>query len=211
MNKTLIQNLNSAVGSSDIVIHAGDFCWKNRDYADSIIKQLKGNHIFLRGSHDSWLPGSAQFIWEKEIDGQMVVVCHYSMRTWRRSRYGSWQLYAHSHGGLPPIGKQHDIGVDNNNLHPVSYEQIKEIMKGGPDNLVEFDRMKYYKPGHLYECYMDGGEKRLSLFERAKCSACNHIWNQNQDGGDCPKCGDSSSIIISSSDSNSHMLCNQTT
>jgi calcineurin-like phosphoesterase family protein len=46
----------------------------------------------------------------------------------------SWQLYGHSHGKLPPIGKQWDIGVDNNNFYPVSFNKICEIMVARPDN-----------------------------------------------------------------------------
>jgi len=43
-------------------------------------------------------------------------------------------LHGHSHGGLNPIGKQYDIGVDNNNFYPISYEQLRIIMKDKPDN-----------------------------------------------------------------------------
>jgi calcineurin-like phosphoesterase family protein len=46
----------------------------------------------------------------------------------------SWQLYGHSHGKLAPIGKQWDIGVDNNNFYPVSFNKICEIMVDRPDN-----------------------------------------------------------------------------
>ena len=56
------------------------------------------------------------------------------MRVWPRSHYNSWMLYGHSHGMLDPIGKQHDVGVDNNEFYPVSLEQIREIMMGRPDN-----------------------------------------------------------------------------
>jgi calcineurin-like phosphoesterase family protein len=40
------------------------------------------------------------------------------MRVWPRSHHNSWQLYGHSHGKLLPIGKQWDIGVDNNDFYP---------------------------------------------------------------------------------------------
>lgn len=88
----------------------------------------------MRGSHDYWLKDSAHELWSDYIDGQYVVVCHYAMRTWPKSHYNSWQLYGHSHGSLLPLGKQWDIGVDNNNFYPVSFEKIKEIMKKKPDN-----------------------------------------------------------------------------
>lgn len=135
MNEILIQNHNEVVGKRDIVIHAGDFCWlKNKDYVNVIIKRLKGQHIFLKGSHDYWLPKNAPTRWEKKIGDYYFVVDHYAMRTWARSHYNSFNIHAHSHGRLPPIGKQHDCGVDNNNLYPVSDEQIIEIMKDRPDN-----------------------------------------------------------------------------
>jgi len=135
MNKVLTENHNAVVRPEDVVIHAGDFCWANsKKQAEKYIRHLNGSHIFLRGSHDKWMGKSAPMIWEKTIDGQFLVVCHYAMRTWRRSHYNSYQFYAHSHGRLEPIGKQWDIGVDNNNFYPLSFEQLKVIMDGRPDN-----------------------------------------------------------------------------
>ena len=135
MDEKLIELHNSVVREGDIVIHAGDFTLrKDKRYIESIISRLNGSHIFLKGSHDLWLPDDTPYIWEKYIEGQLVVVCHYAMRVWRASHYNSWQLYGHSHGSLPPVGKQWDIGVDNNYYQPVSWEKIKEIMKNRPDN-----------------------------------------------------------------------------
>ena len=73
-------------------------------------------------------------IWERDIQGFYVVVCHFAMRVWPRSHYNSWQLYGHSHGKLPPIRKQWDIGVDNNDFYQVSFNKIREIMQDRPDN-----------------------------------------------------------------------------
>jgi calcineurin-like phosphoesterase family protein len=135
MDAELIKRFNSFVGPNDTTIHAGDFCWGNKEeHAKQYIKQLNGNHIFLKGSHDCWLPNSAPYMWQKLIEGQFVVICHWAMRTWGRSNYNSWQLHGHSHGGLEPIGKQWDIGVDNNHFYPLSFEHIKNIMSMRPDN-----------------------------------------------------------------------------
>jgi len=136
MDATLIDNFNKVVGCNDVTVHAGDFCWssKREDIYKKYVKKLNGNHIFLKGSHDRWLPDSAKMVWEKTIEKQPVVVCHYAFRVWGRSHYNSWNLYGHSHGRLDPVGKQWDIGVDNNDFHPVSWDQIKIIMKGRPDN-----------------------------------------------------------------------------
>ena len=135
MDDTLISNHNEVVKKEDIVIHAGDFAFvKTLQQANEYFKRLNGKHIYLKGSHDRWMPRHTLQIWEKTIQEQFIVVCHYNMRTWHRSHYNSWQLYGHSHGKLKPAGKQWDIGVDNNNFYPVSFEQIKEIMKSQPDN-----------------------------------------------------------------------------
>jgi len=141
MDEALITNHNSVVSKGDITVHAGDFTlWTNIEgIYKKYIHRLNGGHVFLKGSHDYWLQRKKSMqIWERniKIDGQKYyfVVCHYNMRTWARSHYNSIQLYAHSHGRLPPIGKQHDIGVDNNNFYPISANQIINIMKDRPDN-----------------------------------------------------------------------------
>ena len=135
MNAEIILRHNSVVSKDDIVVHAGDFCCvNNKDQASIYIKQLNGNHIFLRGSHDNWLPGSAKYVWRKRIDGHLIVACHYAMRTWECSHRNSWQLYGHSHGGLPAIGKTLDIGVDSHNFYPWSFDEIVEHMRSRPDN-----------------------------------------------------------------------------
>ena len=135
MDAEIIERHNSVVGSNDIVVHAGDFTLGNKEVAYKYQKQLNGNHIYLKGSHDRWLKGTkAHEIWEKMIDGVYIVVCHYNMHTWPRSHYNSFQLFGHSHGKLAPQGKQHDVGVDNNNFYPVSFDEIVEIMRDRPDN-----------------------------------------------------------------------------
>ena len=56
------------------------------------------------------------------------------MIVWGKSHYNSWQLYGHSHGGLAPIGKQLDIGVDSHGYFPWSYDEIKLYMAMQPNN-----------------------------------------------------------------------------
>jgi len=131
MNDDLIYKHNEVVTKEDIVIHCGDFTLNKKQYADSIIKRLNGNHIFLRGSHDRWLNGVPDIHerWEKNIDGTYIVCDHYAGRVWPRSHYGSFQCYGHSHANLPPEGLQYDIGVDNNNFYPVSMDKILKIKR----------------------------------------------------------------------------------
>jgi calcineurin-like phosphoesterase family protein len=135
MNLELVRRNNEIVKKDDFVIHAGDFCWKgSAEFIRNLQKALVGQHIYLRGSHDSWMNGSHHEIWERNIEGQHIVVCHYAMRTWGKSHWNSFQLFGHSHGKLEAIGKQYDIGVDCNDYYPVSFEQIKVIMASKQDN-----------------------------------------------------------------------------
>ena len=131
MDEELIRRHNSKVKKGDTVIHAGDFTLRGKVFAEDIIKELNGTHIFLQGSHDYWLKKiNALQIWERKLNDIYVVVCHYAMRTWPRSHYGSWQLYGHSHGNLKPFENQYDIGVDNNNYYPVSLNELRKLIKG---------------------------------------------------------------------------------
>lgn len=136
MHWELRKRHNEKVSEQDITIHLGDFALtKEREKVYELSSKLNGNHIFLRGSHDKWMDKTYHEIWEKKIDNYYITCCHYALRTWPRSHYNSWSLYGHSHGRLPSIGKQYDIGVDNNNFYPISFEQIKKIMSTKEDNL----------------------------------------------------------------------------
>ena len=133
MNETLIANHNRVVTPQDTTVHIGDYgFFRTFGEADNVTRRLHGQHIFVKGSHDRWMSSRCQFMWRKTIDGQFVVCCHYAMRTWERAHHGAWQLYGHSHGTLPPIGKQMDVGVDCNNFTPVAFDQIRVIMEDRP-------------------------------------------------------------------------------
>jgi len=130
MDRTIIDRNNQMVGNNDTVVHVGDFTLKNTSIAKRYISQLNGNHIFIRGSHDYWLKGTQKLVtmWEKKIEGQYIVACHYAMRHWPRSYHGSWQVHGHAHGGMKSIGLQYDVGVDKNNFYPVSFTKLCSIL-----------------------------------------------------------------------------------
>lgn len=125
MNDEIIRKHNERVSENDVVYHLGDFTLKEKKFAESVISQLNGKHIFIKGSHDYWnkdLP----FLIEVEARSCYLVLCHYAMLTWPRSHYGSIQLFGHSHGklGSQYPKKQMDVGVDTNNFYPYSLDEI---------------------------------------------------------------------------------------
>lgn len=65
-----------------------------------------------------------------------IVCCHYPLMTWAHRELGAINLFGHIHSGwlrsieafdqMLPLwkGQQYDVGVDNNNYHPVSLDDI---------------------------------------------------------------------------------------
>ena len=148
MNKKLINMHNSIVSKNSVVIHLGDFSLGGIDETIDIIESLNGRHIFLQGSHDKWLRGFDRIPESKLFldtlhdilqvivsEGPLIVCCHYAMRIWPSSHHGSWHVFGHSHGTLPPQGKSVDVGVDSHHFMPVSLKQLKDIMEKLPDNI----------------------------------------------------------------------------
>jgi len=102
---------------------------------------------------------------DEEMDNdQTIIMCHYAFRVWDKAHFGSWNLFGHSHGTLPcsDTQAQYDVGVDNNNYTPVSYEEIKRIMTRKVFKPVDAhgDKrdMKEYKKDMLY--FPSGGGGR---------------------------------------------------
>jgi len=136
MDDTIIRNHNALVSDGDSVYHLGDFVWGNDHDAQAILDQLNGHHTFIKGSHDGWMEEDHPQIMELNISGKyprpdlphvphnLIVLCHYAMRTWARSFDGSYQLHGHSHGRLKSIGRQMDVGVDCWAFNPVSLDVV---------------------------------------------------------------------------------------
>lgn len=143
MDKTIIENTIKVCREGDMIWNLGDLSFKEK-YALPYLETLQkfGIHMaYIKGNHDDGIVDLLRHfgipIDEQitiKIEGQIIVLNHYAMRVWDRSHYNSWQLYGHSHGTLPPQGKQYDVGVDKNNFYPLSFNQLRIIMAKQPDN-----------------------------------------------------------------------------
>lgn len=137
----MIQTWNEIVKPGDLVYHLGDFAItgyskKHKPKVESLLKKLNGNKILVKGNHDSpavleadgW--SSIYKLHHININGQRIILCHYPLRTWQFKAHGSWNLYGHVHGKMPPLPntKALDVGVDVWKYKPISFERIKEIM-----------------------------------------------------------------------------------
>lgn len=141
MNETIINNWNSKVGVSDTIYILGDFALKCPVHrVSTLLNILHGKKIFILGDHDKQIWKCKDYLEEItplkniKIDNIPITLCHHCMRVWSKSHYNSWHCFAHSHGGLTPVGKSHDVGVDNNNFAPISFDELKVLMNSKPDN-----------------------------------------------------------------------------
>lgn len=147
MNEKLVSRWNAVVRPEDVVYHLGDFSLTKPDEAARFASRLNGTKHIIWGNHDKNLRNYAEFLAQFASNGdlrtirvpdasveggsQIVVLCHYALKVWDRSHYGSWSLFGHSHGSMPD--DQHslsmDIGVDCFDGFPASYEQVRESMR----------------------------------------------------------------------------------
>lgn len=149
-DQALINNWNSVVGPDDTVFHLGDFAFGGFPFWESIVKQLNGHIILIIGNHDQknrTAGTDALFDYVSQqmrilIGNQTVYLNHYPFLCFAHQdpthyRDCSIQLFGHVHSGPLVHGTdterlkylfptQYDVGVDNNNYTPVSWEQVKE-------------------------------------------------------------------------------------
>ncbi len=145
MNTVLIQRWNDKINPEDEVYHLGDFgMTKDTEHIANILDQLNGTIYLITGNHEgAALSNRKKFRWIKDYyelkvkdtdckNGvQRIILFHYAMRVWRGDYRGTWQLYGHSHGNLPDKEDllAFDIGVDCHDFYPLSYDEVKAIMK----------------------------------------------------------------------------------
>lgn len=133
MNEILIERFNSRVKAGDLVYDLGDVSFKKSP--EIYLSRLNGSITRIKGNHDEnkHLPDILSYkpSGMKDNDGNQlrIVLCHYPMRSWNSSYHGSWHLFGHEHGNMPPFGLSFDIGVDCWNYYPVSLEEVAEKMR----------------------------------------------------------------------------------
>lgn len=148
MDKALINNWNAKVPKDGIVYHLGDFAWGSINYWEKIREQLNGEIILIYGNHDEkYLNNKLMYKLFKEVTPQKkiwinkipIYINHYPFLCFGGSYKGlgaTWQLFGHVHSnprseeGLDHkrlvncFPTQYDVGVDNNNFTPISFDEL---------------------------------------------------------------------------------------
>lgn len=153
MNDVIINNWNSIVKKNDIVFHLGDFGFCDSKKFSDIIKKLNGKIYLITGNHDRKMlkDGSMKlfcFVGPElyiSVNGQKIYLNHKPFLCFdgsygRTDKTWTWQLFGHVHSGprdntgldhqrlVNLFPTQYDVGVDNNNYMPISFDKVKTII-----------------------------------------------------------------------------------
>ena len=161
MNEAIIENWNAVVKPEDTVIHCGDFFMGRLDEIEPIIKRLNGNIILVRGNHDTKsrldlykeLGIEIHDIYYLPYKGRYFIFCHFPIASpefinmVRKDNSEVIICYGHIHSNATPgyIDGTYHVGVDTNNLTPISLQQVWE--DSWPEEIMT-EEIKAYKELH---------------------------------------------------------------
>lgn len=138
MNNALINNWNSIIHKEDTVYVLGDFAMGRDEDSKKCIEQLNGKIILIRGNHDNKsriemyksLGIEIYDIQYLTYKGKFFILCHFPpvneefIKMVAESNKEVVWLYGHVHHNGVNENNFFHVGVDTNNLTPVSIEDI---------------------------------------------------------------------------------------
>ncbi len=145
MNEELIRRWNETVPPDGIVFHLGDFCAGKARNWERVLSRLNGCIYLILGNHDMKHVNQGFMLRFAHVTQQMsilvekqhILLNHCPFLCYGGSYRNTWQLFGHVHSGprknngldMPRLGMlfplQYDVGVDNNDYRPVSFEEVK--------------------------------------------------------------------------------------
>ena len=140
MDRCMIELWNNRVRPEDDVYILGDFAFKSGKTPDWYLRQLKGHKHLIVGNHDKVLLEceNAQKYLESidkmtfvSDEGKLIVLCHFPIAEWNKSRHGSWHIYGHIHARkdetyeyMKTRERALNAGCMINNYTPASFEEL---------------------------------------------------------------------------------------
>jgi calcineurin-like phosphoesterase family protein len=157
MNDALVNNINEVVGKNDVVFCLGDWSFGGFDKIQEFRSRIvcKNIHLVL-GNHDHHIANNKNEIQslfssvnhyihldvrrpsdrgKGLVDKYTFILMHFPIASWDGMNNGVIHLFGHVH--LPPhqrvmSGRAMDVGVDGNNMMPLSLDEVLTLMKGQP-------------------------------------------------------------------------------
>lgn len=148
MNHSIITNINSIVRPNDNLYLQGDFAFaKNAKDLINYLRQIKCQNLHITlGNHDKFYddPDVQRFFKSIQhykviaVDRQKIVLFHFPILEFEAGHRGSWMIHGHTHGhcNYPPQLQNKrifDVGIDNCNQFPKSFEELREQFKNCED------------------------------------------------------------------------------
>ena len=140
MNETIIQNWNSVVNNEDTVYVLGDFFMGHISTIEPILNRLKGKIILIRGNQSeedrrrtcAEHGSESKDIEYIEYKGKFFILSHFPLFNEEFAKMVNEDneevvvLYGHIHSNAPKgfVDGTYHVGMDTNNLTPISIEQI---------------------------------------------------------------------------------------
>lgn len=140
MNKTLMKRWNDKISFDDEVYILGDFTMKGADIASAYLSSLRGKKYLIRGNHDNFVdsPEFEQSLFVSVRDYMEItylntsfILFHYPIVEWKGCGKGAIALHGHQHNHKSYNMEnrkngiwRYDVGVDANDMEPVSAEEI---------------------------------------------------------------------------------------
>lgn len=140
MNEAIIEKWNSVVSPEDEVYHLGDFFMGQLTEIEPILNRLNGKITLIRGNHDQ---SNRMKIYKehgiviKDIEylkykGRFFILCHFPIANEEfikmviKDNSEVVNLYGHVHSNAPKgyVNGTYHVGMDTNDLTPISIEQI---------------------------------------------------------------------------------------
>lgn len=144
MDAAIVRRINDRVGKDDILYTIGDFALSgDTEYVRHLFHEIRGRKVLILGNHDLDSQGRIakqirDLPWdiapthalETPDEGCRLYLHHYACRTWPAAHHGSYHLFGHSHGNLPPLGRSRDVGIDCADAYfaPMTFSEIKESL-----------------------------------------------------------------------------------
>ena len=149
MNAELIRRWNETVPEDGIVFHLGDFCFGGSATWNHYLDCLNGKIYLILGNHDiknikEGFMDRFELVTQQmiiKVEEQTIILNHNPFLCYGGSYRDVWQLFGHVHSGpmsksgldIPRLAmlfpRQYDVGVDNNDFRPISFEQLKSIIE----------------------------------------------------------------------------------
>lgn len=136
MNNCIFNNLK-VLKPNDKLYFLGDLAFGKHNVISTLnfIKNLGVELHYILGNHDKKYKNiiknyctTLKYYDEIKINNIFIIMFHYPIENWNGKFHNSISIHGHTHGTALKIQNRMDIGVDNNDFYPVSFEKLKKTM-----------------------------------------------------------------------------------